>query len=327
MHNKNTYFKFILSVICYGILCIFVTQFLTYTPETNAGDKSVIVIQGQDIEAYNQVVKGFKEGCKRNGITIDKIYNLKGYPDEGKEIVSNSAKKEALPDLIFTTGILAASLAKEHFPETPIIFSMVINYERFNLVAPNISGIAAEASIEKQFRTLREILSDDLKIGVMYDPNKTGHIVSYAQDYLRNSNRALIAEKVLSPDEVPHAFENLKKKQMNALWLLPDSTIITHESLNTIFNLARENNIPVFCTSDALVKYGALFSVSADYFSAGLQAAEMADTIIKDPTGSSAGIVYPDNVKITVNKKLAEKYGVGIRQLQSRKDVKWYLDN
>lgn len=321
--NRNKLFDLVVSIVSAFIILIFI-----HLSTINADDKSVIVIQSQNIAAYNQVIKGFKNGCKKNNISIDKIYNLKGFPDEGKETVSNIAKKDTPPDLIFTIGILAASLAKEHFPKTPIIFSMVINYERFNLIRPYISGIAAESTIEKQFHTLTGILGDKLKIGIIYNPRMTGHIVSCASDYLRNSNSAIITEKVFSTDEISRAFETLKKKQINALWLLPDSTIINNESLNIIFNMARDNNIPVFCTSDSLVKYGALFSTSADYFSTGVQAAKMANSILKDPTGDTySGIVYPNDVNITINKKLAELYGIDIKRLQLRKDIKWYLDN
>lgn len=321
--NRNKLFDLVVRIVSAFIILIFI-----HISMINADEESVIVIQSQNIEAYNQVTKGFKNGCKKNNISIDKIYNLKGFPDEGKETVSNIAKKDNPPDLIFTIGILAASLAKEHFPKTPIIFSMVINYERFNLIGPYISGIAAEFTIEKQFHTLTGILGDKLKIGVIYDPRMTGHIVSSALDYLRNSNSAIITEKIFSPAEISRAFETLKKKQISALWLLPDSTIINNESLNTIFNIARDNNIPVFCTSDSLVKYGALFSTSADYLSTGLQAAEMANSILNNSTdNTSLGIVYPHDVNITINKKLAELYGVDIRQLQLRKDIKWYSDN
>ncbi|MCF6148099.1 MAG: hypothetical protein E3K37_05515 [Candidatus Kuenenia sp.] len=327
IYNKNIYFNSILSVI-YWVTGIFVVQLLTHTPKTSAGEKSVIVIQSQNIEAYNQVVKGFKSGCKKNNITVEKIYDLKGYPDEGKEIVTSIAKKENHPDLIFTIGILATSLAKEQFPETPIIFSMVINYDRFDLKRPNISGISAESSIEKQFHTLTEILGDKLNIGVLYDPYKTGHSVSYALDYSTGiRNISIIKEEVYSTEEISRALKNLVQKRINALWLLPDSTIITHKSLSIIFKTALDNNIPVFCTSDSLVKYGALFSVSADYFNTGLQAAEISNSVLKNSTGNSLGIVQPDDVIITINKKLAEKYAVDISQLQLRKDVKWYLDN
>lgn len=298
-----------------------------HMPAVSAGEKSVIVIQSQNIEAYNQVIKGFKTGCKRNGIEIGKIYNLKGYPDEGKELVADIARKENHPDLIFAIGILATSLVKKHFPETPIIFSMVINHERFNLIGHNISGISAESPIEKQFHVLTEILGNQLKVGVLYDPYKTGQIISYALDYSGKINTAIIKEEVYSPEEISRAFKNLVQKRIDVLWLLPDSTIITHKSLGTIFKTAQDNNIPIFCTSDSLVQYGALFSVSADYLSTGHQAAEMANSILKKSTGNSLGIVHPDDVVITINKKLAEIYGIDIKRLQSRKDVKWYMDN
>src|SRR3990172_12451188 len=63
--------------------------------------------------------------------------------------------------------------------------------------------------------------------------------------------------------------------RIDALWIIPDSTVVTKNSLDTIFKKTLKNRLSIFCTSSAIVKAGALISISPDYRYTGLQAAQL----------------------------------------------------
>ena len=298
-------------------------QTVFYIPKIIAAENTVVIIQSQQIAAYNEAIKGFEKGCKGKNISIKAIYNLNGDTDEGKRIIQNIKDNEFEPDLILAVGVLAATLVKEQFTDVPIIFCMVINHKRFNLQGANITGISSEVSVEDQFAILKELLGARKNVGVIYDPTKTGNIVSEAGRVIKKLEFNFIKKEVTSESEVTPALKNMIDK-IDALWMIPDSTVITKTSLNAISKTLLEHHLPIFCTSDAIVKAGALVSVSPDYIYTGRQAARMAQTLLSNPTTTSLGIKQPDKLKLTVNTKTAEIIGINLTSFQSHPDVVLY---
>src|SRR3972149_8486161 len=209
-----------------------------------AGERTVIVIQSQPIAAYGEAIKGFEEACKRNNISLAKIYDLKGDIDEGKRVIKNIKDNKLRPDLILAVGILATTLVKEQFNNIPVIFCMVINHERFNLEGANMTGISSEASIGVQFGVLKELLGTQKNVGVIYDPMKTGKIVSEADLVAKGIEFNLIKAEVGSESEVASALTGMVNK-IDALWIIPDGTVVTKESLEIILKMSPKHRLPV----------------------------------------------------------------------------------
>ena len=303
------------------ITFLFQTSFLIHN--VTAAENTVFIIRSQQISAYNEAIEGFEEGCKGKNISIKAIYDLQGDAEEGKRVVQNIKDNKIKPNLILAVGVLAATIAKEQFPDIPIIFCMVINHERFNLGGANITGISSEASVEDQFALLKELLGAHKNVGVIYDPAKTGKIISEATVITRKFEFNLVKSEVLSEKDVESELKNITNK-IDALWVIPDSTVITKKSLNVIFKITREHHLPIFCTSDAIVKAGALVSVSPDYEYTGIQAAHMAQTLLNSPTTTSLGIKHPDKLKLTLNTQTAEIIGINLSSMQSYPNVILY---
>jgi len=323
---KTVVFWFILTFAFYAsfqIPVVIASERITPSSDTHASENTVIIIRSQQITAYNEAIKGFEEGCKGKNISIKAIYDLKGDAEECKRVIQNIKEDKLKPKLILAVGVLAATLAKEQFTDIPIIFCMVINHERFNLKGANITGISSEASLEDQFVILKEILGTHKNVGVIYDPSKTEKIVSEATIVAEKFEFNLIKTEVLSEKEVASALKNIFDK-IDALWIIPDGTVITKDSLETIFKKTLKNRLPTFCTSNAIVKAGALISISPDFAYTGLQAAQLAQTLFNDPTITSLGIKQPDKLKLTLNTQTAEMIGIKLSSIKSRTDVVLY---
>ena len=310
-------------IVVFWLIFALSLQTVFYIPKIIAAENTVVIIQSQQIAAYNEAIKGFEKGCKGKNISIKAIYNLNGDADEGKRTIQNIKDNKHKPDLVLAVGILAATLVKEQFTDIPIIFCMVINHKRFNLEGNNITGISSEVSVEDQFTILKELLGARKNVGVIYDPTKTGNIVSEAGRMIKKLEFNFIKKEVTSESEVIPALKNMIDK-IDALWMIPDSTVITKTSLNAISKTLLEHHLPIFCTSDAIVKAGALVSVSPDYTYTGRQAARMAQTLLSNPTTTSLGIKQPDKLKLTVNTKTAEIIGINLTSFQSHPDVVLY---
>ena len=308
-------------VFCFILTFLFHASFHSFT--VLAGERTVIVIQSQPIAAYNEAIKGFEESCKRNNVSIAGIYDLKGDIDEGKRVIKNIKDDKRRPDLILAVGILATTLVKEQFTNVPIIFCMVINHERFNLEGANVTGISSEASTRDQFAVLKELLGTQRNVGVIYDPMKTGRIVSEADLVAKRFEFNLLKAEVESESEVASALTGMVNK-IDALWIVPDGTVVTKESLEIILKMSLKHRLPVFCTSSAIVRAGALVSISPDYRQTGIQAAQLAQTLLNSPTVISLGVKQPDKLKVTLNTQTTGIIRVDTSLLRSRPDVVFY---
>ncbi|WKZ20331.1 MAG: ABC transporter substrate-binding protein [Candidatus Jettenia sp. CY-1] len=318
--NTFRYRKF--TVVLWFILSL-PCQILYHIPKTIAAENTVLIIRSQSIAAYNEAIKGFEEGCKGKNISIQALYDLKGNLEEGKKVIRDLKENKTKPDLILAVGILAATIVKDQFTDIPIIFCMVINHERFNLQGTNITGISSEASVENQFTVLKEFLGTHKNIGVIYDPMKTEEIISEASRIAKKFEFNLITAQIRSDREVAFALNTMLKK-IDALWIIPDGTVITKESLEALLKGAQKQHLPTFCTSSAIVKAGALISVSTDYIHTGIQAAKMAQTLLNSPEVISLGVQQPDKLKLTLNTQTAEKIGIDLASIQMDPDVVFY---
>ena len=284
-------------------------------------EKTVVVIKSQDLSAYNKVVKGFQDECFKNDITIKSIYNLNGKIKIGQKIVRKVRKEK--PDIILAIGVLAATVVKEKIDDIPIVFCMVINHARFQLMESNITGISTEIAIEDQLKGFQSILGAFKNLGVIYDPSKTGNIIANAEKKIEDAGINLVKYEISNSKEVSEAMENLIGK-IDALWLLPDSTVVTKKSFGFIKSTALENRTPLLCTSDVFVKAGALASVSSNHKDVGKQAAGLARKILELSMPGSLGIVYPDRFKLTINTKTAEKLGLELKEIKNDTKINFY---
>ncbi len=291
---------------------IFILWILFHSAYCAYAEKTAIVIKSQNLSAYNKVVKGFQDECIQKNITIKSIYDLKGKMKVGHKIVRKVREKN--PDIILTIGVLATTIAKEEIKDIPIVFCMVINHARFQLAGLNITGIATEISIEKQLKGYQTILDSLQNLGVIYDPSKTGNIIESAETKVKDIGVNLVKYEIKSSKMVSEALENLIGR-IDALWLLPDSTVVTKKSFDLIKSTTLKNNIPLLCTSDVFVKAGALAAVFSDYKFVGRQAAQLAGEILERPSTDSLGIVNPDSFKLAINTDTAKKLGLKLEAI------------
>ncbi len=303
------------------LVLIIILSVLLHSSYCAYAEKTAIVIKSQNISAYNDVVKGFQEECIQNNIIIKAVYDLNGSIKMGHK-VARKVKNEK-PDIILSIGVLAVTVVKKKIKSIPIVFCMVINSERYQLSGPNITGISTEIAIEDQFKRYQSILGQLKNIGIIYDPSKAGNIIKNAELKLKSLGISLTKYEITSSNKISEALENLMNR-IDALWLLPDTTVVTRKSFDLIKSTTIENKVPLLCTSDVFVKAGALAAVSSDYNYVGSQAAGLAGKILELSASSSLGIVNPDHFKLSLNTDTAEKLGLEVNVVREDPKINIY---
>ncbi len=278
--------------------------------------KDVSAIKSMDILPYKEAVKGFRD-------TVDaKVseYVLSGDSDNLAIVISKNQKA----DLIFTLGTDALRLVKEGLKDVPVIYTFVLNAD--SIVGPgraNVTGIDMNIPPEEQFNALLQVVPSARRIGVIYDPSKNQSAVNEAEAAARKLGVHLISRKVRTGAEAINTINQLEGK-VDALWMLPDTTAITPESVEYMLLFSFKNRIPLIGISEKYVKNGALFALTFDSEDMGRQAGEMATRILMGEDASNIPVPKPRKLRLSINLNTAEKLGLKIPEKVVGKAVKVY---
>ncbi len=267
---------------------------------------TVVVVKSQDLAPYNRAVDGFRETISNRVVEL----NLKGDSGEDHEAIIKQIG-HIRPDVILAVGVKAALLAKSKLIQYPIVYAMVISPEKYRLSGDNIYGIPLEVPPSEQFKVLKRIIPALEHIGVIYDPEISGGLVAKAIDQAKNLGLSLETLEVHSRKEVPNAVHHLKDKEIDAIWMVPDSTVYSEETLPFILTFAFDEGLPFLAFSESFVEAGALLSLSPDYEDVGRQASLKIDEILNGKVQNSS---HPFKYRLVLNLKTAKKIHIVIPQ-------------
>ncbi|UCD83250.1 MAG: ABC transporter substrate-binding protein [Deltaproteobacteria bacterium] len=272
-----------------------------------AGAEEVIIFKSGDFAAYDQAVAGFKAAL--TGVEVSEE-NMKGDTETGEKIIG--AIKTRTPRAILAVGTRALELSAKEIPDIPIVFCMVIEPEKLGLKGNNIAGVGMEVSPEKQISNFKSALPSLKSIGVVYNPENSDQRVKEGGRACQKLGMKLVGRTVGDPKEVPDAFRGLVGT-VDAIWLLPDTTVLTKTSFSFILKTAMEEKIPLLGFSESLVKGGALMSFAVDYRSVGELAGSLVKKILAGTTPGTLALASPEG-EFAVNLNIADFLGIKIKE-------------
>ena len=273
-------------------------------PLTQARAQGIVILKSHDLEPFNQAMAGFVAACPMH-ITE---YDLRGTKKEESSIIQRLTA--AKPRLIVAIGPLAAQVARENLRDVPMIFVMVSNPPKHGLQGSNLAGVSLDIPVQTQLARYKALVPTLKMLGVIYDPTKTGAMVAEARGTAATLGFQLLGAPVSTPKEVPAALRSLLGK-IDALWMVPDDTVVTPESFKFLLLTAFENNLPFVTVSDIFVEAGALASLSPDYTDVGRQGCQLATDLENGRLRlAEVMVVPPAKVNLAINLKTASKIGL-----------------
>lgn len=261
----------------------------------------IAILKSADITAYDQAVAAFKNDLPSTVTTLTE-YNLQGNISQGRKFARKLRASNA--QLVLAVGLKAALVAKLEILDIPVIFCMVLNPGRYDLFGSNMTGIELQIPVAHQLRTIHDSFPGITRLGVMYDPTKTGAPVKEASVEVKKYGLELIARAVREEKEVPSTLREIVNS-IDALWLLPDSTVLTEESLDFLVSTTLETNVPLIGFSSGLARSGALMGIYIKYEDVGTQAALLAKKTLNGEIIPTGVIVPVDKTRISLNLKTA----------------------
>ncbi len=286
-----------------NVSLMFLFIFLFFYSSVEAGQR-IIALQSSRVKPYEDALESFK---KTAGAKVHRFYlsDLKG-----KNIIREVRKTK--PDMIVAIGVPALKEV-QNIRDIPIVYFMVMYPETILAGENNISGVSINISQDHQLRTFILAMPYIKNIGILYDSEKTGHLVKRAKESARETGINLITKEVKSSKQVPPAIAEMADK-IDAYWMFPDTTTVTPETLEFLFLFSMEKNIPVLTFSKKYVEMGALISVGIDPEDIGKQAGAMAKNILSDKRVRYDQVADARGTVVSVNQEAAARTIVAINQ-------------
>jgi len=278
---------------------IFLSIMLSYCLINRPADASaqqILVVRNQRFRPYSEALSVFRHVLDERFKGLDYIVR------EGKDAASTIRRKK--PELVLAIGMDALYAVKN--TEIPVVCLMVILPSAGSLEEKNITGVSMTISPERQLSSLRRMIPGARRVGLLYDPKKSGAFVRKAQRVARGLRMHLLAKEVSHAKDVSRALGSLKGS-IDAIWMIPDTTVVTPETAELIMLFSLENRLPVCAFSAKYLELGAFMSLDVSAFDMGKQAGELAVRILSGANVRDIQPVEADNPTLIVNESVARK--------------------
>ncbi|MCC7430979.1 hypothetical protein IT568_09070 [bacterium] len=282
--------------------CKFFTCLLLLIFSTICSAEKILIVKFKDIQAVNEVVKGFQDTINNNKT---KVITL----ETDTETLFNELESFK-PDLILAIGSAALEVVSK-IKDIPIVFTTVLVPQKFVAENQNICGVSASIPISDKIKILTQIKPSVRNAGVIYsNPNLTETLKKESSD-LRYFGFELKPRKVSTSKDFFSTIENLKDS-VDAFVMVPDNTG-KDEFFNHTVLVCLRRQIPFVGLSEPQVEKNALFSLSVDHYENGLQASLIAEKLLsKKFLPFQIGIENPLKNHLTINLKTAKQINVKI---------------
>ena len=265
----------------------------------------IAILQSSEIAAYREAIAGLKATGPIGAIYTE--YDAQGDLELGKQLARKLRASNA--SLVVAVGLKAALAAKAEIVDLPIVYMMILDPLKHQLTAANMTGTLLEVPVDRQLKIMRTFLPSLHQLGTLYDPAKTSSRVKNAVEQAAGYDFQLKGLPVESDKDVPQQLRTLLS-DVEALWLIPDSRVLTNESIGFILESALARRIPVIGFAPEFTRLGALLSVSVSYGNVGRETGLLAKRVLDGERLLPLNPVPSERLKITVNLKTAKFLGI-----------------
>jgi putative ABC transport system substrate-binding protein len=284
-----------------GIL-LSVLWFTIAAGQVNAQSGRIVVLIGQDLKPYQEVVTGFQQSLNKQGINMSlEVHSLQRNPGKTQEVLADVKRNGAR--LVVTLGSAATQAAVREVSHLPILATMIMSATDIQS-APNATAVLLDFPLDMQLQWLRRIVPGAGTVGILFSPQENQAKVTAAIRLVKDTGLKLMPQAVDSPRALPDALDNISRT-VDVLWGISDSMVMTPQTAEPILLSTLRNKIPLIGLSTSWVKAGALYALDRDYVDIGLQCGEVAGRVLGGTAPGSLTPMPPRKVTYAVNLKTA----------------------
>lgn len=324
---KNNSIKFLLL----AVVAVLVVAGCGNKNETNGGAQSggagksysIAISQYVEHPSLDATREGFLAALKDAGIEEGK--NLKvstNFAQADSTINQSIVDKIAADQYDLVLGIATPSVIPlaDKITNMPLLFAAVTDpigdkiIDNMEKPGGNVSG--ASDTNPEQINQLMDFIAAHFpnvkNLGIVINEGEGNAVAmaKIAEENLTGHGIKLVRAAAANSSEVKQAAESLVGRA-DAIWITLDNTVVS--SVNSIIDVANENNLPFFSSDRDTVEAGAFATVGFKYFDHGYQVGQMAVEVLKN--GKNPGdmqVSIPDDLDLILNMKAATEQGISV---------------
>ncbi len=277
----------------------------------DSGELPVVILLSEDESIYQSPVKAFRAEINQPV----HFFNLQGSITKDPHLQRKIFSRK--PKLIFALGAKAAFTAKlwtKKRQDIPVLFAMVLNWKRYNLLdQKNMVGIAAEIAPGTKFANIAIFSPEIKKIGVIYS-SRSSEVLQQAKEAAKIFNIKLYGKQIHRSKEFKRSFKEIRE-DVDAFLVLNDPVIYTLENMDWLKIRCIKERLPCIGQSKNIVEHGLVLSINSDIAGVGSQAASMAKNILnRHQLPDRIGVMAPLGTQIIINRSTAKRIGLVLHQ-------------
>lgn len=268
----------------------------------------IALLMSSDVPAWKPAVDALRMALPGHNLTT---YDLRSSRAEAERVLPGIRQSASL---VVAMGPLAAQAARDLAAELPLVYSMVSDAATLSaLEGPNVTGVAYEVPARNQIVAFRAVNPKAARIGVVFNAATLGRQLDDAKRAASVLKVELVVRQVPSLQALPQTVRDLLSgpQAVDAIWLPPDPFFQGDDTRHFVMQAAVSAGKPVYASSAALIKEGALVSNSPESASIGQAIGEQVNRIARGEKAGRLGVLVPRS-ELLINKRIADQLRVSI---------------
>ncbi len=274
---------------------IFITALTLLSSSIAANAAETLVLLSLRSHSYKEVVDSARKACDSSFREV--------YVSESPDIDVVRLVQESRAKVVLAVGDKALRLATDSLSRTPVIGVLTLGT---GSRAKNVKTIPYQAQPEQYLSLMKQMGRH--KVGVLYGDHMSSYIKK-ADQLAKSYGITLEKRKVEDPRNVVNALSSLVGI-VDALWVLPDSSVVSQETVEVLFSFTSASNIPAIVFSKNYLKIGAAVVLEPEIASIGSQAGTNICEILEGNKKASNGRLSGSIYSIQSNPAILKKLGI-----------------
>jgi putative tryptophan/tyrosine transport system substrate-binding protein len=283
------------------------------------------VAQGQWVAAFVERLRerGWIEG---QNLTVEYRW-AEGSSERAFELATEFVQHKV--DVIVTYANPIVIATKRATSTIPIVFAAAADPLGTGLVASlarpggNVTGLSIQNTdlAGKHLELLRDLIPGLRRLAIMANLDNSASVLEMhgVQAAARTMNVEVATLEIERPEDIAHAFENLKGQKPEALYVCIDTVLFSHRI--SISKLALSARLPTMLSNREFVAAGGLMSYGPSFPDLFRRAADLVDKIFRGSKAGDIPVEQPTKFDLVINLKTARMLGLTVPpQLLARAD-------
>ncbi|HCE44973.1 MAG TPA: hypothetical protein DET40_15645 [Lentisphaeria bacterium] len=263
--------------------------------------------------------RGIMDGFKKQGLQEGRDFNVRCLNAQGDMTTLTSimtAIRSEQPDLVMTISTPTLQAALRQAGNLPIVFACVADGVRAGAGKsetdhlPNVTGITTLSPFASMASLIKKSVPGVRAVGTLFSPGEINAELNrqWFDEALEKEGLKLVSVPVNNSAETTEATGVMLRSDIQVVCQIMDNT--ARPGFSQIAKRAKDAGVPFFCFDSSGVKEGATLGLGRDYYSSGVEAAEVAVKVLHGAKTAQIPITNTRTEIIMINPELVRKYGI-----------------